>query len=180
VLYYLPAAQFLHISETGVSKMKFEQSGRFPLPVRHGRDGPMFRASDIEKWIVAYGLEDVMLDCRGNKKEDPKGAYYQMSDVDQAYVKATEVISKAKEGYDAVLADFRSTVKNDLTSISAAADRAQKEAAKINASYRQTIDTLRSNEMQEAIANAERLAIALEKIAQVKGRNLTFSLLDND
>jgi hypothetical protein len=140
----------------------------------------MYRESALDAWIVAGGLETVMLDSRANKSEDPKGVYYQMSDVEQAYIKTTEIISKAKEGYDAVLADFRSAVKNDLASISAAADRAQKEAAKINASYRQTIDTLRSNEMQEAIVNAERLAIALEKIAQVKGRNLTFSLLDNE
>jgi hypothetical protein len=152
-----------------------------PQPVRTGRvrEGVAFRARDIDAWIMSGGLEWTMLQGRYKFESPDKEGIYIMSDVSAAYEAAQQVNTQAMEAYNASLAAFRSTIKNDLASISAAADRVQKESAKIATAYRASIDALLSQDMQTAIENAERLASALERIADIKGHKLTFSVLDN-
>lgn len=103
---------------------------------------------------------------------------YQMSDVDDAYVKANEAIGRAKEAYERTVQGFRSTIKNDLASISSSANRVQAEAIKMQQAYVNAMSTLCGTEMERAILNAERLAKALESISALQSHSITFAVLD--
>ena len=149
----------------------FLKTGKF-------RDGVAFKRSDLDKWVVAGGCNAVLLERPPGRPPDRDGDYI-VSDVADAYDKATDLVEKANAAYKQVVESFRSTIKNDMASIAASADRTQKECAKMNVAYKTTLDTLLSQDMQKAIENAERLAAALEKIAEVKGHKLTFAVLDS-
>lgn len=154
---------------------------RFPDPIRTGefREGIGIRAGDMEKWVLAGGLPWIMLSGRvkSNKGEQKEG-YYIMADVQEAYDEANEQLLKAKEAYHKTIESFRSTIKNDLSSIAASAAKVQAEAQKMNQAYGSTITSLTSEQMEKAIANAERLAAALTAISTVNSHSLTFAVID--
>jgi hypothetical protein len=157
----------------------------FPQPVRgrnlsaatkNDRGDATFRAAEIEAWQVAGGLEWVLLGKSTGATRN-EGDYL-MSDVNEAYEKANLVISNANTAYNKTVVDFRSTIKNDMTSISASADKVQKESVKLSAAYRASISLLNSPEMITAIANAERLAAALTAISQVQPNKIAFAVIE--
>ena len=157
----------------------------FPQPVRgrnlsaatkNDRGDATFLASDIEAWQKAGGLEWVLLGKSTGATRN-EGDYL-MSDVNEAYEKANLVISNANTAYTKTVVDFRSTIKNDMTSISASADKVQKESVKLSAAYRASISLLNSPEMITAIANAERLAAALTAISQVQPNKIAFAVIE--
>lgn len=124
------------------------------------------------------GLESNLLDAR--KKGSPiKEEIYIMSDVSEAYNKANEVISESQEAYNKSMLTFRATIKNDLSSISASANRVSGESTKMGKAYAETVHTLTSDDMERAIVNAERLAIALESISSIKPTDIGFKFLEN-
>ena len=101
-----------------------------------------------------------------------------MSDVEKAYEEANESISKAEEAYHATISRFRSTIKNDLSSISSSASKTVNESEKINTAYAKAISQLTSADMEKAIQNAERLASALKTISDAKSTEVYFKLFD--
>lgn len=101
-----------------------------------------------------------------------------MTDVTPEYEKANKVISEAQAAYNKTLDQFRGAIKNDLASISASADRVVRENAKMKAAYEAAAVLLTSPEMGQAIANAERLAKALESISALQSHSITFAVLD--
>ena len=149
----------------------------FPDPVFTGRyrEGVAFREADLDKAVILGMCDWAMLYSR-----DPgttiEGDIYIMSDVNEAYEKANGVILKASESYNKTLMAFRGAIKNDLASISSSADRSQKESQKINEAYSKTISLLTSENMERAIENAERLAVALKTISEINPSALTLSL----
>ena len=153
-----------------------------PLPVRaSNREGFGWKREDLDKWLIAGGNDWTMLEGRPKHTKPTENGqdYYIMSDVDKAYEKANEVIEKAQDAYNTILGRFRSTIKNDLSSISASSDRVTKEVIKMGEQYQKAISTMNSPEMERAIVNAERLASALATIATVQAANISFTLMDN-
>lgn len=100
-----------------------------------------------------------------------------MSDVKKAMEDGLHEIDEALAGYNRVLVQFRSTIKNDLSSLAASAAKVQAENAKIAQACRAVIEVMTSPDMEEAIANAERLANALKAISELKSHNITFAVL---
>ena len=142
------------------------------------RDGIGFRKSDIDKFIANGGFNKTMLNGRDKSIKIPKEGDYIMSDVVKGYEDANSAISVAQKAYNETIAKFRGSIQNDLTSIAASANKVQREHDKIAVSARNAIDVLTSTEMQQAIANAERLAAALTAISELKSHNITFAVLD--
>lgn len=151
--------------------------------IAEARSEPTWLLSDIHKHIASGELSWRMLN-RGiglrkaySKSEREKGSHV-MADVTEAYKEAAETIEAAKKAYDAVMTSFRATIKNDLASIGASADRVQKEAAKQMHAYRGVIDLMSSENMLLAIQNAERLASALKAISELEQHKITFSVME--
>jgi hypothetical protein len=80
--------------------------------------------------------------------------------------------------YDAKLKDFRAMVKNDIASLEASGRSAFVAVNKIRDAHNKTIEVMNSADMVQAIANAERLATALERIQALKSHKLTLAVLD--
>jgi hypothetical protein len=146
----------------------FEKAG----VVRSGLDrtGIMIEVDAIDDWILAGGPSWNLLNTHEGKDA--------MQDVSDAYDEANEQISRAKEAYDKIVAGFRATIKNDMASISASADRVKGEAAKMTLAYKNAQDMLTTPEMERAILNAERLATALTAISGLENQSLTFAVID--
>lgn len=150
--------------------------------IAEARSEPLFKVDELNKLISSGHLKKTMLRDRFGgrsitKSEKEKG-YYTMSDVEQAYKDAAETISDARKAYDNVIQSFRSAIKNDMASISASADRVQKEAAKQMQAYRGVIELMSSENMLLAIQNAERLAYALKAISELEQHRITFSVME--
>jgi hypothetical protein len=82
------------------------------------------------------------------------------------------------QNYEKKLENFRSMVKNDVTSLEANARKTTDAVHKMNKAYGDAIAQMTSNEMQTAIENAERLARAMEALAAVQAQKLTFEIAD--
>lgn len=141
-------------------------------------EGHAWLGADVNKWILAGGLEWALIDGRSRGLRHPKSDDEIMSDVSAAYEKATTDIEGARAQYDKVIASFRSQVKNDLSSISAASDRVQAETAKIQRACHSAVSLMTSPEMISAIENAGRLATALKVISELESHSITFAVLD--
>lgn len=155
--------------------------GDFPRPVKWGqwREGIGFRADELDAWILSGGLlwQGPVLGGRTRGEQQNEGDY-SMADVEQAYKEAANKVGAAKEAYSKIVADFKGNIKNDLTSISASADRVLRENEKMRAAYAAAAGLLTSPEMEKAIANAERLAKALEAISALQSHSITFAVID--
>lgn len=102
-----------------------------------------------------------------------------MSDVGPAYEQANKVIGDAQEAYLKTVSTFKANIKNDLSSISAAAQKIQAESAKVRAAYEDTARQLITADMERAIVNAERLAVALKTISELQSNRITLAVLDS-
>lgn len=144
------------------------------------KEGVGIRVGELKKWLSSGELKKNMLCSRAknsNPIQDGK-EFYIMSDVEKAYEEANESISRAEEAYHATIARFRSTIKNDLSSISSSASKTVNESEKINTAYAKAISQLTSADMEKAIQNAERLASALKTISDAKSTEVYFKLFD--
>lgn len=98
------------------------------------------------------------------------------------------VVEELKKNYDAAaelwsayekrLQEFRSSVKNDITSLEAGARRTTEAVAKMNKAYGDVLVQLNGPDMKQAIENAERLARAMESLASLQSHKLTFAVID--
>lgn len=151
----------------------------FPQPKATGqwREGFGILAKDFSAWINAGGLQWHLLGGPTTGAMKNEGDFV-MADVEQAYEEARQVVGSAQEAYLKLVQSFRNNIKNDLASISASADRVQKEQAKMKAAYDAATKMLICPEMEKAIANAERLATALAAISELQSHSITFAVLD--
>lgn len=91
-------------------------------------------------------------------------------------VEASERATQALEKLEGKLKSFRSVLGNDLTSIKAASQRVNTEVAGMSAQYAAAQALLTSPEFDRAIANAERMATALEAISRLSDTSLNVSI----
>lgn len=152
----------------------------FPKPKPYGRwrEGVAFSEREVDAWIVSGGLlwePPVVGKTTATMRHEGDFA---MSDVEAAYKEAVEKVGSAQEAYLRLAKTFKGEIKNDITSISASADRVLRENEKMRAAYEAAAKTLTSPEMVQAIANAERLAKALESISALQSHSITFAVLD--
>lgn len=97
-------------------------------------------------------------------------AYSQWKLTMESMIAATESTVRAQAAIDSLrkmLVDFRGSLKNDLTSMKAASERVQNEVCQMQEKYRQAQSLLITPEFEKAIANAERMATALESIQKL-------------
>ena len=146
----------------------------------------------IQRWATHIVVGHI------KKKPVREGYAWERTDIDQIellvkYATFSEasfmdVISSLKSNYDEAntlwqnyekkLENFRSMVKNDVTSLEANARKTTDAVHKMNKAYGDAISQMTSKEMQTAIENAERLARAMEALAAVQAQKLTFEIAD--
>ena len=150
-----------------------------PIKTGSNREGIGFKEEDIRKAIIMGAANWALINSRpiGSNIKTYEGIYI-MSDVEEAYKNANDVIGKAQDQYNKIVQSFRGSIKNDLTSISSSADKTVKECEKIQKSYVAVAELLTTDKMEQAIKNAERLANALSVLAEVKSTELNLTLLD--
>ena len=94
---------------------------------------------------------------------------------------ATESANRANtslENLDVTVRKFRERIKNDLSSMKASSDRVQSEVSQMSEKYKAAQEILTSPVMEKAIANAERLAIALKQISELSETKLSIAVFD--
>jgi hypothetical protein len=82
----------------------------------------------------------------------------------------------AMEKLDKRIVDFRSRTANDLASIKAASQRVQTETQSMAEKYAAAQNLLTSPEFERAVANAERMAAALEAISKLSETKLSVAV----
>lgn len=138
-----------------------------PKPMKtHHREGFGYSIRECDKWVYAYGwatsTEQALMNI--------------MSELESSYEAADALWKK----YADRLKEFRSVVKNDVTSIEAAARKTTEAVHKMNAAYGHVIAQLNSDEMAQAVANAERLAAAMQALASLQSHRLVLSVAEQD
>jgi len=123
----------------------------FNLKTAHGRREPMYVVKDIRK----------LLD---NDVYTLKLGRAMAMDIEQAAVEMTGSANDALKELKATLDKFRSTIANDLTAIKSASTKVQSETLQMKQEYLAAQAVLTTPDFERAIANAERLAVALSAI----------------
>jgi hypothetical protein len=128
------------------------------------RDGIAFIEEHIDTWLVraqwACQKEKILMNFIEELKKD--------------YDAAADMWAQ----YEKKLDQFRSAVKNDVASLEATARRAHDSAIRIQKAHADVFAQLNGAEMQTAIANAERLATALQAIHDLKAHRVTLSVAE--
>lgn len=127
------------------------------------REGHAWDKNVLEKYVFAYGFYIDTEVGFMNIIETLKNQY--------------EATKELWERYDEKSKNFRATVKNDIASIEASSRKTTEAVQKMHKAYGQVIGQLNGQEMTDAIANAERLAHALETIANLQSHNLAVEIV---
>jgi septal ring factor EnvC (AmiA/AmiB activator) len=139
--------------------------GTNPLRVKRGglsREGAYYLSRDVEIYMARFGWAVNTEKCLMNMSET----------LEEQYEQVTELWSK----YDEKLKAFRGNVKNDISSLQASASKTAEAIQKMNRAYGEVVIQMTGEEMQRAIANAERLAAALESINRIQSQALTLQI----
>ena len=91
---------------------------------------------------------------------------------------AADKVHASADRYTKAVLKLRSEVKNDVASIAAMSSKSVSEIAKLDEAISKLQANMLSPEMITAIANAERLAAALQAISAVQSNSITFAVLD--
>lgn len=91
---------------------------------------------------------------------------------DEAANRATEAVEKLRTITDS----FRANIKNDMSSMKAASDRVQTEVAQMSDKYKVAMNLLNSPDFANAVAQAERMAKALECISMLSETKLSVAV----
>lgn len=126
------------------------------------RDGLGYRGDQLGRYLVGYAWACATENYLMNIIEHLKSNY--------------DECSALWDQYKDRLKAFRSEVKNDLVSLDAAARKSTDAANRLQAAYGGVIAQLRSDDMAQAIANAERLAAAMAALSSLQSHKLTFSV----
>lgn len=86
---------------------------------------------------------------------------------------------KLWSAYEDKLKNFRSNIKNDVASLEASARKTTEAVQRMNKAYSDVVVQMNGPEMQQAIANAERLATAMTALAGLQSHMLTVTVIDN-
>ncbi len=86
----------------------------------------------------------------------------------------------ALENLDTTVRKFRERIKNDLSSMKASSDRVQSEVSQMSEKYKAAQAILTSPEMERAITNAERLAVALKAVSELSETRLNFAVFGGE
>lgn len=92
---------------------------------------------------------------------------------------ATEAAKRAEaalERLDETVKKFRERSKNDLSSMKASSDRVQSEVSQMTEKYKAAQSILTAPDFERAIANAERLAVALKAISELSDTRLSVAV----
>lgn len=143
----------------GRSYVKFVKDPRFP-------GGQACRGEDIARYTIMCAWASNTEQALMNITEQLEGNY--------------EAAASLWERYKARLTEFRSQVKNDVTSLDAAARKSTEATNKMVAAYGHVITTLTSDEMQRAVENAERLAAAMQLLSKLESHRLVLSVTEQD
>lgn len=142
-----------------------------PGPVKAPfREGMGWDKDVLDSWTAHGGWASCVFD----RTEKGEGGFM---DLEEKALSASESVRKVVDGYMEKMRHLKSTLQNDSASIKASAERVEKEHARMNAAMQSTISLMTSPEMAEAIANAERLAVALKAIGEAKSASAQFALV---
>lgn len=119
------------------------------------RDGGMgFKRRPLEQWTKT------------------KGPYFHAwryaMETNGAATECADRAAVAVERLGDVVKTFMARVKNDTSAMKHASERVQSEVAQMGAKYKAAADLLTSEQFERAIANAERMAAALEAIGRLQ------------
>jgi hypothetical protein len=98
-------------------------------------------------------------------------------------VVATESADRANSALanlDVTVKKFREQIKNDLSSMKASSDRVQSEVIQMGTRYKEAQAILTSLQMETAISNAERLAVALKAISELSTTKLSVAVFGGE
>lgn len=127
------------------------------------REGFAFKKSVLDAWRNEYGFFALLT-----------GGSIMMDEI------ASEAATKSAQSMTTLLKtvdEFRANIRNDLTSMKAASERVEGEVKRMSSAYKDAAQVLTSAQFVEAVANAEKLAAALEKISQLRGQRLDIKLM---
>lgn len=138
----------------------------FLKPIKTGRyrEGIAWDANSIRAGELLYGysfrtenaLMNVIAELRGNYDE----------------------AEKLWSDYDVKLKDFRSKVKNDVSSLESSARKTTTAVQRMQKAYSDVIATMVSEEMAQATENAERLAKAMTALSSLQSHKITLDVVD--
>lgn len=134
---------------------------------RHGglaREGVYYEGKDLLLWIVSGGWAASSEVAFMNVIEELK--------------KQLDTAASLWDAYKARSDQFRSTVKNDLSSFEAAANKTTAATHRMTKAYGEVIAQMNSTEMLKAIENAERLAAAMESLSKLQSHRLVLSVAE--
>jgi len=133
-------------------------------PGRRG-EGVAYSSAELAAWGVLHTWATQTEMTFMNVIEELQGNY--------------EEAAKLWEAYEHRLEEFRSRVKNDITSLEAGARRTTDAVVKMNKAYADVFAQLNGPEMASAIANAERMAQAMRALSELQSHKLMFAVVDS-
>lgn len=136
------------------------------MPTGLTREGFGYLGQDVDYFVVAFNWASNTELAFMNIIEELKGNY--------------EAAQALWAQYEDKLKAFRSSVKNDVTSLEAAARKTTESVHRMNAAYGHVIEQLNSAEMMQAVENAERLAAAMQALANLQTHKLVLSVVEQD
>lgn len=130
------------------------------------REGIAFKPDHVNRYIVgamwATSTENAFMNV--------------IEELGNNYELAADLWSK----YNDRLKEFRSNIKNDVTSLEASARKSTEATNKMMAAYGHVIERLNSEDMLTAISNAERLAAAMTALANLQSHRLVLAVTDQE
>ena len=148
----------------------------FIQPVRTGenRDGVAWKKDDIDKFLISeIGVAEGII---GDPSFQQNPGLFIMERTLQTAIDETDT---AFQQYDKLRSKFRAEIKNDVASVEASAKKISAEFLRIATALENIQRTYTSGEFVAAVANAERLARALESIQKLSSSKLTFAVIEN-
>lgn len=97
-------------------------------------------------------------------------------DIEQNVVEVSGAAEVALKSLKTLLDKFKSTLGNDITSIKAAGARVQSEMIQMKQAYQVAQSILTTPEFERAVANAERMAVALKSISELSETKLSVAV----
>lgn len=137
---------------------------KFPRLVYSGltRDGAHYIEKEVDAWSVQCSWA-CWTEC-------------DLMNVTEELQKQYESAAELWKAYEKRLHDFRSAVKNDISSLEAGARKTTEAVVRMNKAYSDVFVQLNSAEMATAIANAERLATAMKALSELQPHKLAFTV----
>lgn len=158
----LPPAMRHIAPELGHSSQARGRAKAFLARAEYEQSGPVYDADLFNMWTASGGwTRRVTLDA---------------DLLQQIATQATARAGDAVKTLESTLVDFRNKIKNDITSIKAAAERVQDETLRMRKQYEAAAAALTSPEFVRAVENAERMARALEQISGLSQTKISLAV----